>query len=346
MSLSLNPIKLFQDGLDWNGRTSRRQLALFLGIALLPYCLGILFEALGLYSLLIRSVIILAYAILFIPLIGHLVRRVNDLGWNGWLVWLAAVPYVSALFFLVLLFRSRGYRRPIYTTLWRVAGQILAAVFAILILSRIFWHPYFVISGAMKPNLLVGDYVIAGVFSTSADVGEMAVIKHPASGLPTISRVIGVDGDSIQMRGGTLWVNGAEATTERDGFFDEPMEPQGPLGLLPRCANGAVGQFANCRKTQIRETLSDGQSYPVLNIGDTALDQTSEFTVPEEHVFVLGDNRDNAADSRIALGAGGMGLIPAENIIGHPWFVLYSVSSASPWAFWTLRLNRVFEGIE
>lgn len=346
MYFSLNPIKLFLDGFDWNGRTSRRQLGIVLFLGILPSSISALLGYIGYDALWARSLLILFAALFFIPLVGHLVRRINDLGWNGWLVWLVVVPYVAFAFLLVLLFKSRGYKRPIYSTLWRLVGQVATAVVAFVMLTGVFWRPYFVISGAMKPNLLVGDYVIATVFTTQPEVGEMTVFRHPVSGIPTVSRVIGIEGDSVQMRGGTLWINGVEAETVSDGFFDEVMEPQGPLGLLPRCTNGAVGQFANCRKTQERETLSNGVSYPILNIGKTALDQTGEFTVPEGHVFVLGDNRDNAADSRIAVGAGGTGFVPVENLIGHPLFVLYSVSSARSWAIWTMRLNRIFVGSE
>lgn len=346
MHFSLNPIKLFLDGFDWNGRTSRRQLGIVLFIGFLPYTIAKVLETLAIETLWARSFLILFSALFFVPMIGHIVRRINDLGWNGWLFWLVFVPYVALVFLLVLLFKSRGYKRPIFSTLWRLVGQVTAALVALLVLTGIFWRPYFIPSGAMKPNLLVGDYLVSSVFSTEPEVGEMTIFRHPVSGTPSLSRVIGTEGDSIQMRGGSLWINGVEAQATSEGFFDEAMAPQGPLGLFPRCTNGAVGQGANCRKSRLRETLPNGASYSILNIGKTALDQTGEFTVPEGHVFVLGDNRDNAADSRIAVAAGGMGFVPVENLIGHPWFVLYSVSSAKPWAFWTMRMNRIFVGIE
>jgi signal peptidase I len=66
----------------------------------------------------------------------------------------------------------------------------------------------------------------------------------------------------------------------------------------------------------LRETLPNGVTFGVLDILDGPMDHTRAFEVPDGHVFVLGDNRDNSADSRIPQASGGIGFIPLKNIIG------------------------------
>lgn len=346
MGPTLNPAKLFVDGFDWNGRTNRRQLWLVVILANLPLLAISIVHEFGTLAVLLRSALILSYAVCVVPLVGHVLRRINDLGWSGWAIWLVFIPYFGVLAFIVLLLRGRGYRTPLSTTFWRLFGLFGAIMFAVLIASRIFWTPFFLTSGDMKPNFLAGDYVIGGVLRVEFEAGDLVFVKHPRTGVPILRRVIATAGDTVHLQSGNLTLNGKAAQLVSDGFFDERMEPQGPLGLLPRCSNGAVGQLATCRKARQIETLPNGASYRILDIGRTALDQTEPVTVPQGYVYVLGDNRDSALDSRIATGAGGLGMLPVENIIGRAWFVLYSVSSKTPWSLWALRPDRIFKGIE
>ena len=131
-----------------------------------------------------------------------------------------------------------------------------------------------------------------------------------------------------------------------DGQFEEMMELQGPQGLRPRCANGAVGQGGICIKARAIETLPNGVSHAVLNIGAQASDRTGVYTVPEGNYFFMGDNRDNSADSRLAQTAGGVGFVPFENLIGRADRIVFSSSGRSMLFFWTWRSDRFFKAIK
>jgi signal peptidase I len=129
-------------------------------------------------------------------------------------------------------------------------------------------------------------------------------------------------------------------------LFTEIMEYQGPQGLRPRCENGAVGQGAVCEKSRQYETLPGGKRHAILNINDQFSDNTGVFTVPADHFFFMGDNRDNSTDSRVAQEARGVGFVPREDIVGRADRVMFSSAGRSMLAFWTWRSDRFFKAVE
>src|SRR3546814_21157479 len=73
-----------------------------------------------------------------------------------------------------------------------------------------------------------------------------------------------------------------------------------------------------CRYKQFKETMPNGKSYAVLDIKDLPVDNTAPYTVPEGSVFLMGDNRDRSAASRVPLEEGGLGGgVPPKNLVGH-----------------------------
>ncbi|GFE50987.1 signal peptidase I [Roseobacter cerasinus] len=260
-----------------------------------------------------------------------------------------------------------------------VYALLIAGVFRTL-----FFQPFWIPSGSMKETLLVGDFLfvnkmaygysyascpslimprfginvdakdICGMFDGDntrllggePERGDVVVFRHPVSGRDYIKRLIGLPGDSIQMRDGVVFINGAAAPQEPAGVFEEIMEPQGPEGRRPRCANGPVGDGGVCQKTRFIETLPGGTEHIVLDIAPQASDRTGVYRVPEGHYFFMGDNRDNSADSRLAQQVQGVGFVPYENLIGRADRIMFSSAGRSMLFFWTWRGDRFFKAVE
>lgn len=166
-----------------------------------------------------------------------------------------------------------------------------------------------------------------------------------------VKRVVGLPGDRIQVKGGILHINGTALPTVRTGDFIEPKVRRGSPPGRPRCINEPVPSGGDCAKEHWLETLPGGRVHSVLNlngiIGDTSAplysgaDNTSEFTVPEEYLFFMGDNRDNSVDSRFPQ----IGMVPFENLIGRAEVIALSADGAF-WQFWNWRGDRFFKSIE
>ncbi|MDP5218147.1 signal peptidase I [Ruegeria sp. 2205SS24-7] len=267
---------------------------------------------------------------------------------------------------------------------WETIKTIVFALLFAGIFRTLFFQPFWIPSGSMKETLLIGDFLFVNkmsygysyascpnlmmpgiginidaqkicgfidgdntrVFGGEPERGDVAVFRHPTTGHDFIKRVIGMPGDRIQIRQGVLHINGTAVGLEPDGVFEETYEPQGPQGLRPRCENGPVGLGGTCIKSRYIETLPNGVSYTILNIGNQASDNTGVYTVPEGHYFFMGDNRDNSSDSRLPQSAGGVGFVPYENLIGRADRVMFSSAGRSMLFFWTWRGDRFFKRID
>jgi signal peptidase I len=104
-----------------------------------------------------------------------------------------------------------------------------------------------------------------------------------------------------------------------------------------------------CRYPRFRETLPNGKSYEVLDLIDGPADNTGVYVVPKGHVFVMGDNRDRSADSRISLESGGVGALPMDHLVGRAMVSFFSTDGSAnlllPWTWFTAaRPERIGEG--
>ena len=254
-----------------------------------------------------------------------------------------------------------------------IVETIKTIVYALLIAGifrTLFFQPFWIPSGSMKDTLLIGDFLFVNKMAygysqhscpfsmcpfsgrllfSEPERGDVVVFRHPVNGSDFIKRLIGVPGDTVQLRDGKIILNGTEVPQTPDGQFEETYERQGPMGHLPRCENsaGAVGVGASCTKSRYSETMPGGRTYSVLNIDTNGFaDNTDVFTVPAGHYFFMGDNRDNSQDSRYGQAVGGVGFVQAENLIGRADRVMFSSAGTSLFYFWTWRPDRFFKAVE
>ena len=252
-----------------------------------------------------------------------------------------------------------------------IVETIKTIVYALLIAGvfrTLLFQPFWIPSASMKDTLLIGDFLfvnkmaygysryscpfslcpISGRILASDPVrGDVVVFRHPVNGTDFIKRLIGLPGDTVQVRDGVVILNGTPVRQEPAGTFEEIFEKQGPMQETPRCENGPVGTGGICTSTRFRETLPEGRTHDVLNIENANFgDNTDVFTVPEGQYFFMGDNRDNSLDSRYGQAVGGVGFVPAEYLIGRADRIMFSSAGRSLLFFWTWRSDRFFRAVE
>src|SRR5256885_5838286 len=209
---------------------------------------------------------------------------------------------------------------------WRGQFAQITAIVAIVFLGKgALAEPFYVPSGSMEPTLMIGDALLASkypygystaslpiqinlpetgrVFSETPKRGDVVVFRWPGDRSQAwVKRVVGLPGDRIQIRHGQLFINDHAAELKPDG----------------------VGQTENDRggmepAYRYVETLPNGISHEILKLRDNGrLDNTPEVTVPAGRLFVMGGNRDNSADSRVAGRDGGAGEVSMKYLRGRP----------------------------
>jgi signal peptidase I len=240
------------------------------------------------------------------------------------------------------------------------AREPAAAVLIVFASTTAFAQPFYVPSGSMEPTLQIGDALIGSkfpygysrysipwmpaasstthrLFARLPQRGDIAIFRLTRDpGTTYIKRVIGLPGDRVQMLEGRLWINGRQL----------PVRPAG---------SGQVETEDGDTVTAARfvETLPNGRDHPIFKLRDWsvqgAYDNTDVYVVPAEHLFMMGDNRDDSCDSRFPLSECGVGYVPVGNLVARAEFVVGSYDFLNAHAVWTwltqFRLSRFFSGV-
>jgi signal peptidase I len=226
---------------------------------------------------------------------------------------------------------------------WTDFFKTIFYAFLIAISFRTFaLQPFSIPSESMLNNLMVGDFLLVSkasygyskhslpfslpliperIFASDVERGDVVVFRLPREpDVYYIKRIIGIPGDKVQMIRGELYLNDEKVPRE----FVAELEHINPDGVVENY-------------TRYEETLPNGKKYEILDRGYTIMaraEDTAVFLIPPGHFFAMGDNRDNSQDSRWPAETG-VGLLPAENIIGKAkWITLSFDNHSRLWEFW------------
>ncbi len=191
-------------------------------------------------------------------------------------------------------------------------------------------------------------FVHGRLFGSLPERGDVVIVTPPGTRNDYIKRVIGLPGDTLAVRGGTVILNGKPIARGTVHYVDLPVDTNSPCSdseyygaRRPAAGGGYV-----CHLPIVTETLPNGRYYDTVDMEpDSPGDNFATVTIPANHVFLMGDNRDRSADSRFPLSQLGLGgPVPYENLGGRAEFLTFSLDGDASWnplTWWgSLRSNR------
>jgi signal peptidase I len=226
---------------------------------------------------------------------------------------------------------------------------IVEALIIALIFRSFLYQPFSIPTASMQQTLMIGDYFLANkwawgfgkysfpitipfngrIMGSEPKRGDVAVFRNEITNEDYIKRVIGLPGDTIQMKAGRLYINGTMVEREQIGTATDTDSYMTTVPVIV-----------------YTETLPNGVKHTIQEISDDeSLDNTPEYVVPAGHFFMMGDNRDRSADSRVL---SQVGYVPLDNFIGKAEARFFSIkNNIPPWQLWewpaNVRWDRMFQ---
>jgi signal peptidase I len=245
------------------------------------------------------------------------------------------------------------------SALWREIKGLLWVLLAVLAFHSFVAKPFYIPSESMMPGLLTGDRLVVTKYpygwswvSPSFHIfphwkgrllgrmpkrGDIVIVTPPGTTEDYIKRVIGLPGDTLRMVDGQLIINGQPVKRQWVAPTMVPVDVNSPCGSPedPKLYDYRVREPDGrmfCRVPTVHETLPNGRQYDTVELGPTPEDNFGPVTVPADHVWLMGDNRDDSADSRVSeLEHGLGGAVPWENLGGRAEFITFSLDGTSVW---------------
>lgn len=245
---------------------------------------------------------------------------------------------------------------------WETFVVVVEALLIAIVLRSFLYQPFSIPTASMQQTLMIGDYFVANkfvwgygkhsfslgrygdfalldfelpinnrIFGREPNRGDIAVFRPVPQNMEYIKRVVGLPGDRIQVKEGRLYINGTIVEREEIGKTQDTD------------SNGDTREA-----TVYRETFPEGTTHLIQEISDNApLDNTPEYVVPAGHYFMMGDNRDRSADSRVL---SQVGYVPAVNLIAKAEARFFSIKdNLPPWQLWqwpaNVRWDRMFQSV-
>ncbi len=261
------------------------------------------------------------------------------------------------------------------TDWWAEVRAIFWLILAVLGFHSFIAKPFYIPSESMMPGLLTGDRLVVSKYpygwsyvSPSFHVmppvngrllgrmpqrGDVVIASPPGKSEDYIKRVIGIGGDKIEVRGGIVLLNDQPLRRVSLGTTRIPVDANAPCSPddYPMARVSGPDGKLYCELPAFREYLPDGRNYVVLDTGWSQGDDYAPVAVPQDHVFLMGDNRDHSADSRFSVEGKGLGgPVPWENVGGRAEFITFSLDGSAVWWnpiswFTAMRGGRAWTGL-